>query len=250
MEAAVYRQTFDLEDDYWWFVGLRSLLLSYIDDRVRDISSLRILDAGCGTGKMLEECPRHEAWGLELAEEGILFARRRAPGRIVQGSVCSVPFRDGYFDVITCTDVLYHLGVENDEIALREFHRVLAPGGILLLHLPAFEAFRRGHDAAVHTRKRYLKEEVRSKLTNTGFDIVTVTYRNSFVLVVALLRQLCGRVISGRDGSGESDLVPLPGPLNALLTGLLKVENGLIRAGLPFPFGLSVFGLARKRERH
>lgn len=246
MEAAVYRQTYDLEDGYWWFVGLRSLLLSYIDDRGRDISGLRILDAGCGTGKMLEECRRRNAWGLELAEEGVRFARRRAPGRIVRGSVCSVPFRDGYFDVITCTDVLYHLGVEDDETALREFHRVLAPGGILLLHLPALEAFRRGHDAAVHTRKRYRKEEVRAKLTRTGFDILTVTYRNSFALMAAILKQLCCRAFPGSDGSGESDLAPLPGPLNASLTGLLKIENRLIRAGLPLPFGLSVFGLARK----
>lgn len=242
MEKQEYAVMFKMEEDYWWHMGLRDLVSHCIGRFADPHDQLKILDAGCGTGKLLERYGHYDAYGLELSEDAFRFLRIRRLKNAIRASVCNIPFKKQIFNLVISLDVLYHKMVENDEDALAEIHRVLETGGLLILNLPAFEFLRSGHDQAVQTGRRYLKEELRKKLDKTGFHVQMITYRNTFLFPAAVI----ARLFSKKRQKSRSDLFALPGWINKLLHGMLILENELIVNGMTLPFGLSVFCIARK----
>jgi SAM-dependent methyltransferase len=246
MERAEYEVMYRREEDYWWYVGLRDLVLADIEQLARRRGPLTILDAGCGTGKLLETCRAHRAYGLELSTEALRFLRRRGLTNVVRGSVCRMPFPDETFDLVLSMDVLYCVEPPGDVQGLREMVRVLKPGGLLVMNLPAYEFLRSWHDAAIHTKTRYTRSRVRAMLEGVGLRHPRLTYRNTILFPVAALVRCVQKLLRPATANEQSDLRPLPGLLNRALALPLFLENRLIRRGLSLPFGLSVFCLARK----
>jgi SAM-dependent methyltransferase len=246
MEPAEYQIMYDREEGYWWYVGLRALVLSLVTRFAGGREPLRLLDAGCGTGKLLETCQAYRAYGLELSAEAFRFLRRRGLDRVVQASVCRIPFPEDTFDVVVSNDVLYTVASPGDVRALGELARVLKPGGLLLLNLPAYEFLRSRHDVAIHTRQRYTRGRLREMLAMAGLQIRTLTYRNTLLFPLAALVRFAQKVFRPHPAAAQSDLRPLPAVLNRALTLPLLMENWLIRRGVRLPFGLSVFCVATK----
>jgi SAM-dependent methyltransferase len=99
-----------------------------------------ILDAGCGNGRHAIPLARtgYRVVGLDSSRTLLAAARRAARGargpRFVCGSYTRLPFEPGSFDAVLCLGTaLGYLGDEADRAALREFRRVLGPGGRLLI---------------------------------------------------------------------------------------------------------------------
>ncbi len=99
-----------------------------------------IFDAGCGTGLLFEQealavGADGRAEGMDFSEDMLAYARARCADlpqvNLQQGSVESLPFDDGSFDALSCTQVLLY--VERLDAALNEFYRVLKPGGRLAI---------------------------------------------------------------------------------------------------------------------
>jgi SAM-dependent methyltransferase len=88
----------------------------------------RVLDAGCGEGVLVSE------YVGRLAIEGVDPNYSSAHVRLA--SVTALPYEDGAFERALCLDVLEHLTFEEQPRALAELHRVLAPGGELLVSVP------------------------------------------------------------------------------------------------------------------
>ena len=88
----------------------------------------RVLDAGCGEGVLVDE------YASRLAIEGL--DENYSSPRVRTGSVTALPYADGAFDRAMCLDVLEHLGYDDQPRALAELHRVLRPGGELLVSVP------------------------------------------------------------------------------------------------------------------
>jgi demethylmenaquinone methyltransferase / 2-methoxy-6-polyprenyl-1,4-benzoquinol methylase len=92
----------------------------------------RVLDACCGTGDLALACARigGKVTGLDFSERMLARARRKAPGlEWIRGDLLSLPFEDASFDAATIGFGIRN--VDGVELALRELHRVLAPGGRL-----------------------------------------------------------------------------------------------------------------------
>lgn len=246
METAEYEIMYHHEEHHWWYVGLRDLVLAEVARLARGRGPLTILDAGCGTGKILELCRRHRAFGLELFQEAFRFLRRRGLSNVARASIVHVPFADASFDLVVSLDVLCCLDPPGDRDSLRELGRVLKPGGTLILNLPAYEFLRSEHDAAVHTRTRYTRPELRGMIDQAGLRVEKICYRNTFLLPAAAGVRLAQRLFRKRAARPRSDLRALPGPLNRALTLPLFLENRLYRLGVRLPFGLSVYCVARK----
>lgn len=110
------------------------------DGRVRaivelsgDLSGKRILDAGCGKGRVAavirKACPSAEIIGLDISEE---LLRCVPPGiETRRGSMLQMPFPDASFDLVYCVEALEH-AVRIDQ-AVEEMCRVLRPGGTLVI---------------------------------------------------------------------------------------------------------------------
>jgi SAM-dependent methyltransferase len=88
----------------------------------------RVLDAGCGEGVFVE------AFAGRLAIEGI--DPHYSSAYVRRGSLLALPYAEGAFDRALCLDVLEHLAYAEQPRALAELHRVLAPGGTLLVSVP------------------------------------------------------------------------------------------------------------------
>lgn len=245
MEAEEYATIYALEQRHWWYVGMLRNSLRLLERFLPDRRPLRLLDAGCGTGGALLALQRFgRVSGFDYSPLALGFCRRRGLAATAQASVTNVPFASGSADVVTSFEVLYHAAVADDTQAIREFARVLRPGGILLLRLPAFEWLRSSHDAMVHTRHRYTSAEVRQKLAAAGLEPLRVTYANTLLFPLVVGVRLLQRLI-GRRHAKSSDVQETSPLVNRVLLGLLAVEGALLSV-TDLPFGLTVLAIARK----
>jgi ubiquinone/menaquinone biosynthesis C-methylase UbiE len=111
--------------------------------RIRTVAGdqpLRVLDVGCGTGVFAERIrralPGAQVWGIDLVSEMLTKGAerwRRHAGQIVpvQADSERLPFGNGSFDVVTCANSFHHY--PHQDRAIAEMHRVLKPGGRLMV---------------------------------------------------------------------------------------------------------------------
>jgi SAM-dependent methyltransferase len=240
-----YERMFEAEETQWWYAGMRAIGLAVLEPPLARLGNghrLDILDAGCGTGLNLRHLgERGRALGVDLSPEALRFCRRRGV-QAARASLLALPFPDGVFDCVTSFDVLYHTWVTDDRAATRELARVLRPGGLLLLRVPALRLLRGAHDQAVHGRHRYRGGEVRGLLSEAGLAVERLTYCNTLLLPLVAARRTLDR-LTGRSGS---DVAFLPAPLEWAFRHALLAEAALLRRGVGLPIGASVVALARK----
>lgn len=102
------------------------------------IRSGRLLDIGCAEGALLKWAERrgYETYGIDISEFAIeeLSRQKLSQSELFVADIRSLPFRDNYFDAITCFDVLEHL--ENPIIGLKEISRCLKERGIFIMSVP------------------------------------------------------------------------------------------------------------------
>ncbi|MBV9787921.1 MAG: class I SAM-dependent methyltransferase [Chloroflexi bacterium] len=246
MEQIEYEIMASVEAAHWWYRGMRAISAAWLDLVYGQRRDLRVLDTGCGTGGNGEFLQRYGCvTGLDLSALALKLGQQRLPGKLVRGSVVTLPFADAAFDLVTSFDVLYHRAVIDESAALAETLRVLRPGGRFLVRLPAYRWLSSKHDRSVHGRYRYTGTETRAMLTGAGFVIERLSYINSLLFPVVLLQRLGERVLPQLEQSG-SDL-ELPSPLvNYTLQTAMYSEAAWLRDGGRFPFGLSILALARK----
>jgi SAM-dependent methyltransferase len=97
--------------------------------------SSRVLEVGVGGGNVLERVSGVQ-FGIDLSPFILRKARARLGVRasLVRSDAMALPFRDGAFDRVYCSEVLEH--VLDPESVIREMHRVLAPGGVAVISVP------------------------------------------------------------------------------------------------------------------
>ncbi len=244
MENKEYETMFRVEDAHWWYRGLRALLQQQME-RHAPPRPRKILDIGCGTGATLAYlADQGSAFGMDIASLALDRCARRGRLRTAQASALAAPFDSGVFEIALMLDVLYHRQIPDMRVPLREAHRVLKPGGVLLVNVPAYQWLRSSHDIAIHTRHRFTRGELAGLLQDTEFDVRQCAYWNSLLLPAIVAMRLARRKQRARG----SDLEDAPSPLaNRVFGALLRAERGLLAKRLGFPFGLSIFAVARKK---
>jgi len=248
MRAAEYDLMRAVEDRHWWYAVLRSQVQHALAGRLPPRG--RLLDAGCGTGGMLEflrgQMCDLEVAGVDAAEPAVRYCHQRGLSTVQSGTVEALPFADAVFDAVLSLDVLYHAGV-NEERALAEAGRVLRPNGLLVLNLPAFAGLRGSHDMAVSGARRYAADELQSLLERSSFAVEMIHCWNAWLFLPLLVWRQLSRFKTDH-ATAVSDLKLTPAWMNPLLTGLGRLDAGLCRE-LRLPFGSSVFAVARKMKR-
>ncbi len=242
MDRDYEQQTFQAEDRHWWYRGRRRVLDRVIDD-LRLPGSPRILDAGCGSGRnMVELARRGTVTGVELSSASVAKARARGCGEVVEGSVLEMPFPDASFELAVSLDVVEHL--EDDLGALLELRRVVAPGGALLLTVPAYQWLWSGHDEINHHHRRYTRRSLQDVAERAGWKPARTTYFNSLLLPVAILLRVLDR-FNRKTTESSLDLWVPPEPVNRVLELPLTLEAAMIGTGGRIPAGLSLLSVFR-----
>lgn len=239
-EYAIMRQ---VEESHWWYRALRRVLFYQLQEYLPAWRGAAILDGGCGTGANLARLGNHALHvGIDLAPEAVAFCAQRGLKNLVRGDVTTLPFSDGSFAGVVSASVLYHGWVTDVDQAVRECHRVLREGGVLLLELPAGKSLSSAHDVAVFTARRFTKREVCEILRAHGFRVLRASYWNTLLFPVIWVVRRLGVLKSGRDFGESSGPSPL---VNGILDLIMRVEFCLFRR-VSLPFGVSLSCVAVK----
>ncbi len=244
MDDALERFTFDVEERHWWYRGRRAVLDAVLDGLAL-APAARILDAGCGSGRnMVELARRGTVTGVELASQSLEAARERGVGTVLPGSLDDpLALDDDAFDLAVALDVLEH--VRDDEAALRELARVIAPGGRLLVTVPQYDWLWGEHDVLAHHHRRYTRSLLLDRAAAAGLYAERVTSFNTMLLPAIAAARLVQR--ARRRSEPSSDLGRTPqGAVNGALERVLRAEAALIRRGRDLPAGVSLLAVLRR----
>ena len=230
-----------VESFHWWFVVRRKLLKTILSSIKVPLNSVT-LDIGCGTGsnlRVLSEVGLNTV-GLDRSTYALTLAQKSWKFHLLAGDLNRLPIKTNSIGLIIAMDILEHL--EDDEKGIREFYRSLTKGGIIILTVPAFQFLSGIQDIVTGHKRRYSETEIRSKLRNTGFEILRSSYFNFFLFFPILLGRRLIRLLGLKIESENKINSPL---INFFLKTLFSVEPYMLKY-FSFPFGVSIFCIARK----
>jgi SAM-dependent methyltransferase len=187
-------------------------------------------------------------FGIDLTWRGLRFAHGNGVRRLARATVAALPFADCTMDVAVSFDVLYCVEDNDERRAMAEMHRVLKPGGAVIMNAAALDMLKGDHSVLVSEVRRYTRRSLVKKLEAAGFHIDRITYTNASLFpITAGVRALQRLRGVKEDGGARGDFYVPPAPINGLFAGALAAEAALIKAGLNMPIGSSVLCLARKQ---
>src|SRR5581483_12198706 len=242
--ADYYQSIRRVEDDHWWFRGMREISRVLLEPHLQ--SGPRVLDAGCGTGGylrwLLDGGSVSSAAGVDVATAAVELARRHVPEADLHVAPLSeLPFAAGAFDLVVSNDVLQHVDESELEASLGELRRVLRAGGTLLLRTNGSWRLRPERS----DWRAYDPKTLGQQLAAAGFAVERVTYANC---VPSLWGRIRGRVPHAP--TNESHGIPSgrePRAQAVVGLALLRLEARLLT--LPqarLPYGHTLFAVSRR----
>ncbi|CAG5008246.1 Trans-aconitate 2-methyltransferase [Dyadobacter sp. CECT 9275] len=241
-----YQRMFDVESKLWWYQLLHRRVLKHIRKQFAGISTVKILDAACGTGGLLmflKQKGYQNLTGFDYSAHAVEFSKERGLD-VSFGDLRKVnDFRPNEtFDIISCNDALYFLTDHEIKEALTAFGKRLNPGGKVIINIHAFEAFSGTHDLAVGSSRRFSLSDFKGYTKETGFKITFTTYWPFALSIPILLVRQWQRFQIRRKNIQVSDVdsdVSYPGDIvNNILLGITAAEEKIFRSA---PFGSSLF---------
>ena len=239
MDQLLMRTMLDVDEHHWWYRGRRRIIRAELD-RLPLPGRGCVLDAGCGSGRTLEELTGYgEVHGLELDPEAAEVARSRGVGEVQIGRLEELPWPDDTFDLITCLDVIEH--TPDDRLTLRELRRVCKPSGWLLITVPAYQTLWSMHDDANHHYRRYNRRMLTAAAADTGWLVRRMTSFNTLLFAPAAAVRLAQRRVRRAEYTPEIELGPAW--LNTVLERPLRLEARWLARGRTLPAGLSLMAV-------
>lgn len=246
MNPEEYNNLAKVEQQHWFYAGKRELVRHWIGHCRPLKPADRLADCGAGTGIFADEMhARCQVVAVDDFDESLQLLRARlGQDRVLKGSCTALPLADNSVDVLTALDVIEH--VQDDQASVREFLRVLRPGGIAVITVPALMALWSDWDVTLRHHRRYTAPTLRQTVP-PGFEILHLHYVNVAVLpAVFLIRKF--RALKQRFGFGgvarSEDRIP-PAWLNRFLQWLF-VRLGSQDA-VSFPAGVGLLAVLRKK---
>lgn len=247
MNLEEYHKMHALETNYWWFQGRRKVILDTLGKHMTSAQGQRpvILDIGCGTGMMLEDLQNMgAATGLDFSMVALEYCKNRGIDKLGRADVRYLPIKSNSVDLITALDLIEH--IEDDHGLMDEFYRVLKPGGIAVMSVPAHKKLWSGHDVALHHFRRYEKPEFRSLVEGAGLTPRKYTYGMATAFVPAVIIRNYKKLRGTNDNNQSTDEFPIPGWVNGILKKSVEAESAWLKRW-NLPIGLSLLCVAEKK---
>lgn len=244
MNSDEYANLERVEGAHWYYVAKRAFVRDWILRLRPPLASDELLDCGAGTGRFALEMQRHcRTRVLDDHGEALALLRQRfPPDRVHELDGGRLPLADASQQYVTALDVLEH--IPDDASAVREFARVLTPGGLCVATVPADMALWSDWDEVLHHQRRYDRRSLRALFGGPEWELLHVNYTNvlAYPAVWAVRRWRGIRPVRPGVARAE-DRIPAP-PVNALLRESFR---RLAMWRLPLPFGVSLLLVARRR---
>lgn len=244
MDAAEYANLDRVEAEHWYYAGKRDLVRQWIFQVRPPARDDLLLDCGAGTGRFALEMQAHcRVLVLDDHAEALALLRQRfRPEQVLSLSGDQVPLPDSSLEYVTALDVLEH--VPDDAAVVRGFHRLLKPGGLAVVTVPACMALWSDWDVALHHFRRYDRPGLRALFPAAQWELEYVNYTNVLAFPAVWLLRRWRRWRPAKPGAARAEDRQPPAAINALLRAAFVIPG---RARVPFPFGVSLLLVARRR---
>jgi ubiquinone/menaquinone biosynthesis C-methylase UbiE len=243
MKPEEYPKLAAVEDQMWYFRSLHAHIEGALRRALRHGRSADVLDAGCGTGGLVVRLrPRHPDWSFsagDLSPIACEIARSRTGLDVRECDVENLPWAEQSFDAVVSANVLSHL--ESPQKALSEAYRVLRPGALLVLNVPAYPWLWSHHDDQQQVRRRFTRAELRAALVAAGFRGVQLTHWTALPFPALWFRR---KFMKADPLASEWRMQPWP--IEMALRGAMHLEHAWLDFGGRWSWGSSLFAVARK----
>ena len=262
-EREYYQRLYDIEENHWWAQGMRDAMVALLHQPIAGKQNLRVLDAGCGTGYLLNFLQEHyhldgEPVGIDVSPHALQFCELRGSTELQLASVIEVPFKDASFDLIICIDTIQHLSPANaPRKAIAEFARLLKPDGLLYLRTNSVLGHPPLKGVDPDQYRRYDCDTVKQMLIEAGLRVERATYLNAIPSIPTTIKEFIRTSQSEQHttaaiGPGLAIQPPPPRPSlsSSLMYRIMKFEAWLL-GSLHFnlPFGHSCGFVARRSSK-
>lgn len=253
-------ELYRLEQSGGWMQGMRRISHALLAG-VQPAGALCV-DIGCGGGMFAAEFAAHhpaaQVVGVDRSATAVATAQAQAGCRqdsaqpalaqasfaqasFAQADVHSLPFAAGSVGLVTAFDVLDQRQVDM-AAALAEIHRLLRPGGLLLLRVSAWPQLAGPHDAAFGTGRRLHADELVEALEQARLRVLHLTYANTLMAgPIAVMRLLQRWGIAPYSAAVHARWA------DAALHSALGLESAWLRRGR-LPIGISLYALAGRQR--
>jgi ubiquinone/menaquinone biosynthesis C-methylase UbiE len=182
MNPEEYRNLNQVERLHWFYRTKRQIarywLLKSYPLRIDSV----LADCGAGTGLFAAEMSNIcRVIAIDSQEEALRLAEQNVgKDNVKEGSCVALPLNDSSVDCITALDVLEH--IEDDQLAVKEFARVLKLGGVAVVTVPAMQSLWSDWDVALHHYRRYCPSSLLKLFDATSFRVIHWNYINVLAL--------------------------------------------------------------------
>ncbi|MBD2700628.1 class I SAM-dependent methyltransferase [Spirosoma sp. BT702] len=241
-----YEKMFKLEGQLWWYRNLHERVVEALEKRFGQRRDIAILDAGCGTGGMLDFLRRKgykNLRGIDGSADAVAFCQERGFS-VALLDMNQLPYFevDIQYDAIVCNDVFCYFNDAQLTNILSAMAHLLRTDGILISNNNAFDLFWGEHDLAVKSTRRFTLATFERLLPMVGLRITWSTYWSfilSFLILPIRQWQQLQLKLGWRNADNPESDVYLPNFLvNQTLYRIARTEQKLFRRT---PFGSSLF---------
>lgn len=244
MDSQYARQYRKLYQRHWWWRTREQLILSELRRTALSEtgkSDRQILDVGCGDGLFFERLASFgNVHGIETDPSLVDSAADHA-SKIHLGMLDEDYQPPCSLDWVLMLDVLEH--IEDPLTPLARAHQLIAPGGRLIITVPAYQLLWTRHDDVNQHFRRYRRKDLVQLIQQAGFQVDHTRYFFHWVFAAKLLVRIKEALIPGKP---RPPRIP-PAPLNTALGTLSRLER-LLTGWMRLPLGSSLLLLATRPE--
>ncbi len=220
---------YSMEKSHFWSRARLHLIL----DLLRTLSpGKQVLDVGCGTGHLVARLEETDFIATGIDPQPAFFSSHTS--QLIQASAEKLPFPQESFDAVVMADVLEHL---EEEAPLGEAFRVLVPGGILLLTVPAFPWLWSRRDERARHLRRYRTKDLHSIAHRFNGKLIDLRFYQCLLFPLFLLSRWL-RISPDKETA-------LPSWLNSLFFQINRLELWLGK-WVRWPWGSSLIAVIKK----
>jgi len=241
MNAAEYANMDRMEATHWYYAGKRVIARHWLEQAGPPRPDQLLLDCGAGTGRFAKEMETScRVMVLDDHEESLRILRTRfRADQILSLAGDQVPLPAASLDYVTALDVLEH--TPDDRAVVAGFARLLKPGGVALVTVPASMALWSDWDVSLHHYRRYSRPQLKALFPDSEWELLHVNYTNIVIYPAVWVIRKWRKIFPSQSRSEDKEP---PQWLNAILQ---KIFVGLALWRAPLPIGVSLVLVARRR---
>jgi SAM-dependent methyltransferase len=209
-----------------------------------------ILEIGCSSGFMLkamkQALPGAVIVGADVVREPLYKLARELPTvPLLRLDLLQCPLPSSSFDAVVMLNVLEH--IQDDDAALAQVYRLLKPGGIAIIEVPAGPRLYDAYDKALKHFRRYDIGELTAKLLKVGFSVERQSHLGFFLYpAFAIVKRRNQRQTNGEVGRNALVRMQASSTSSSRLFRLAIAIETALGKWLSFPNGIRCLARVRK----